>query len=182
MCFVPGWKRNLQKGTATNPFCFLAIRVGARQMEMVETAQGDLIPSPPAWRHFAVVSNMDWEGERLLNWHREEQVTVEFGHQLVKNGLAARAPLTGQFGANAASYGFTLLMLTFIRLQQVKALPAALRNVEPKTLRYRLFRVAGRVVQTGRRLVLALAEGTAMVVEARCAILMVRAELAASPR
>jgi hypothetical protein len=126
----------------------------------------------------------DWEGERLLNWHREKQGTVEFGHQLVKNGLAARVPPTGQFGANAAFYRFTLLTLTYIRLLQVKALPADMQNAEPKTLRFRIFRLAGRVVQTGRRLVLKLAEslpGAPNVLNARRAILMLRAELAALP-
>jgi hypothetical protein len=185
VCFVPGWKRNLKKNTEAKPFRYIAIRVRSRQMEMVETAQGELIPSPPAWKHFAVVSNMeDWEGERLLNWHREKQGTVEFGHQLVKNGLAARVPPTGQFGANAAFYRFTLLTLTYIRLLQVKALPADMQNAEPKTLRFRIFRLAGRVVQTGRRLVLKLAEslpGAPIVLNARRAILMLRAELAALP-
>jgi len=182
--FVPDWRRNRKKSTKTKPFRYIAIRVRSRQMEMQETQRGELLPAPPAWKHFAIVTNMEWEGERLLNWHREKQGTVEFGHELVKNGLAARVPPTGQFGANAAFYRFSLLTLTYLRLLQVKALPVELRNAEPKTLRFRLLRLAGRVVHTGRRLVLKLAESlpaTSLVIEARRAILMLRAELAAAP-
>lgn len=184
VCFVPGWKRNLKKSTATKPLRYIVIRVRSRQMEMAETVQGELIASLATWKHFAVVSNMDWDGERLLNWHREKQGTVEFGHELVKNGLAARVPPTGRFGANAAFYRFTLLTLAYLRILQVRALPAELQNAEPKTLRFRLFRLAGRVVQTGRRLILKLAAslpGTPIVVEARRILLLLRAELAALP-
>lgn len=182
VCFVPDWARNRKKGG--EPFRYIAIRVRSRQLEMVQGEEGELLPRPPTWRHFAVVTNMDWVGDRLLRWQREKQGTVEWGHDLVKNGLAARIPPTGRFGANAAFYRLTLIAHAVQRLLQVKALPDDLQDVEPKTLRFRLFRLAGRVVRSGRRLVLKLAEslpGAAIVVQARRAIVALAMEVAALP-
>jgi hypothetical protein len=70
VCFVPDWKRNYKR--EGEPFRYIAIRVRSRQMEMVESEQGELLPRPPAWKHFAVVTNMKWVGDRLLRWQREK--------------------------------------------------------------------------------------------------------------
>jgi hypothetical protein len=35
-----------------------------------------------------VVTNLDWAGGKLFDWHREKAGTVEHVHDEVKNGLA----------------------------------------------------------------------------------------------
>ncbi len=71
--FVPNWKRNRKKeGT---PLRYLAIRARSCQQQLFEPKD-----ETPSWRHFAVISNMGWSGERLLRWQREKQGTVEYGH------------------------------------------------------------------------------------------------------
>jgi hypothetical protein len=35
----------------------------------------------------AVATNLDWAGDRLINWHRENASTVEHIHHEVKNAL-----------------------------------------------------------------------------------------------
>ena len=144
--FVPDWARNHQKhGQA---FRYLAIRVRSRQAELFEET--------PAWRHFAVVTNQAGDGEALLRWQRGKQGTVEHGHGVVKNDLGGGVLPCGRFGANAAWWRINLLVHNLLAFLQAGALPPALATARPKTLRFRLFNVAGRVVRHARHWVLKL--------------------------
>jgi hypothetical protein len=139
--FVPGWKRNYNKGG--EPFRYVAIRVRSRQRDLLE-------PDEARWRHFAVVTNMDWNGGRLLRWHREKQGTVEFGHGVTKNDLGGGVLPCGRFGSNAAWWRLNLLVANLLELLKVQALPAELSAARPKTLRFCLFNLAGRLVHHAR--------------------------------
>ena len=87
---MPDWKRNNRPGAV--PFRYIAIRIRARQRDLFDEADRQ-------WRHYCVVTNMDWQGGRLLRWHREKQGTVEFGHGVQKNDLGAGVMPSGKFGA-----------------------------------------------------------------------------------
>jgi hypothetical protein len=161
--FVPGWRRNHKKEGP--PFRYLAIRVRPRQQALFEREN-----EPSAWRHFAVVTNMRWNGERLLRWQREKQGTVEFGHGVVKNDLAGSVMPCGRFGANAAWWRLNVLVHNLLVLLKAEALPPALARARPKTLRFRLFNLPGRIVHHARGWVLKLWRGlpfAAALVEAR---------------
>lgn len=144
--FIPGWARNYKQGTT--PLRYIAIRVRSRQRDLLE---GDA-----AWRHFAVVTNMDWRGDRLLRWHREKQGTVEQGHGVMKNDLGGGVMPCGRFGSNAAWWRLNVLAHNILALLKATALPDELASAQPKTLRFRLFCVAGRLVRHARRWVLKL--------------------------
>lgn len=145
--FVPGWARNRKKHG--RPFRYIAIRVRSRQRELFPDDSG-------GWRHFAVVTNMDWQGERLLRWHREKQGTVEFGHSVVKNDLGGGVLPAGRFGANAAWWRMNLLTHNLLVLLRNGALPERLSTARPKGLRFHLFHMAARVVRHARNWVLKL--------------------------
>jgi hypothetical protein len=145
--FVPDWKRNRRKnGTALR---YIAIRVRRRQLDL-------LSERPEPWRCFAIVTNMDWDGERLLRWQREKQGTVEHGHGVLQNGLAAGVLPCGRFGANAAWWRLNAVAHNLLVLLQTLALPASLMDARPKTLRFRLFHLAGWITRSARRLVVHL--------------------------
>jgi hypothetical protein len=149
--FIPGWKRNRKKdGTA---FRYLAIRVRGRQKDLFEDSD------PGVWRSFAVITNMDWQGEHLLRWHREKQGTVEYGHGVVRSDLAGSVMPCGRFGANAAWNRIQLLVHNLLVLLKTVALPRALQDARPKTLRFRLFNLPGRLVHHARGWALKLYEG-----------------------
>jgi hypothetical protein len=150
--FVPGWKRNHKK--EGEPFRYIAIRVRPRQRKLFEEED-----EASAWRHYAVVTNMSWNGERLLRWQREKQGTVEFGHGVVKNDLAGGVMPCGRFGANAAWWRLNVLVHNLLVLLKVEALPPALARARPKTLRFRLFNLPGRIVRHARGWVLKLYRG-----------------------
>ena len=139
--FVPGWKRNLCKNG--QPFRYVAIRVRSRQRDLLEEDES-------RWRFFAVVTNMDWNGGLLLRWHREKQGTVEYGHGVTKNDLGGGVLPCGRFGSNAAWWRVNLLVGNLLELLKAQALPAELSAARPKTLRFCLFNLAGRLVHHAR--------------------------------
>jgi hypothetical protein len=147
--FVPGWARNNKEGAT--PFRYLAIRVRSRQRDL-------LVADSQRWKHFAVVTNMNWGGERLLRWHREKQGTVEQGHDVTKNELAGGALPCGRFGANAAWWRINTLTSNLLQLLKAEALPAEMGDLKPKGLRFRLFNVAGRLTYHGRQIWLRISE------------------------
>ena len=148
--FVPGWRRNRCK--SGTPLRYIAIRVRGRQRDLL-AEDGD------RWRHFAVVTNMDWAGERLLRWQREKQGTVEHAHGVLKGELAGGTLPCGRYGSNAAWWRINVLVHNLLQLIKVKALPRSMASLRPKALRYRLLHVAGLVFLHARQVKLRLTEG-----------------------
>ena len=169
--FMPGWARNLQAGPT--PCRYVAIRVRRRQAGLWD---GD----GATWRHFAVVSNMAWEGARLLRWQREKQGTVEHAHGVLKNEWGGGTLPCGRFGANAAYWRLAGLVHVLSEVLKAVALPADMSALRPKALRFQLLLLAGRVVRHagGWVLRLAAAHPRAVCVAAARAVL---AALAAEP-
>jgi hypothetical protein len=99
-------------------------------------------------RHFhAVISNLDWRGDKLLDWHREKAGTIEHVHDAVKNHLAGGHVPSQRFGADAA--WFKLSLLAYNIASALTGLACAddelLRDAELKRLRFHLIHVAGRL-------------------------------------
>lgn len=146
--FIPEWSRNHKKHG--EPFRYIAIRVRSRQRELFSDDDA-------RWRHFAVVTNLhDWNGERLLRWHREKQGTVEHGHGVMKRDLAGGTLPCSRFGANATWWRLNVLAHNLLELLKAETLPVEHRALRPKALRFRLFNVAGRLLHGARQIVLRL--------------------------
>lgn len=147
--FVPQWSRNHRKDGEA--FRYIAIRVRCRQTDL-------LVPDDSRWRHFAVVTNMDWKGERLLRWQREKQGTIEHGHGVLKNEFAAKTMPCGRFGANAAWWRLNVLVHNLTQLLKVRSLPPEMASLRPKALRFRIFNVVGVLIGHARRLVVRICD------------------------
>lgn len=91
--FIPGWRCNHKKNGQALRYIVIWVRPRQKNLLHAEAA---------AWRHFAVVINMDWIGDRLLRWYREKQGTVEHALGILKGDLGGGVLPTGKFGANAA--------------------------------------------------------------------------------
>jgi len=150
--FVPEWGRNLKKHG--KPFRYIAIRVRSRQGELWDEGED----GPGQWRHFAIVTNMDWDGLRLLQWHREKQGTVEHAHHIMKNELAGGTLPCGRFGANAAWWRLNALLLNLLQWLKVRALPAETLPMRPKALRFHLLNIVGILIRHARRVILRLSQ------------------------
>lgn len=87
MPFVPS-EASEQRDRA--PLRYVAVRVRPRQ--------GELFADGTTVKHFAVLSNVwEWDGARLLQWHREKAGTIEHVHDVVKNELAGGVLPCGRF-------------------------------------------------------------------------------------
>jgi hypothetical protein len=148
--FIPNWKRNFKAGT--EPLRYVAIRVRPRQQPLF----GD---EDDGWRHYAVVTNMGWRGDRLLNWHREKQGTVEQAHGVMKNDLGGGVLPCGKFGSNAAWWRLNALAHNVLVLLKDQALPRSTAWLRPKALRFQLLALPGRVVRHARSWTLKLYGG-----------------------
>ena len=100
-------------------------------------AQGGLFADGSDRKHQAVVSNLwDWEGARLLDWHREKAGTIEHTHDEVKNGLGAGRMPSQRFAANAVWFKMALLAYNII-----SAIKRLCFEPEHRTARLKKFRL-----------------------------------------
>jgi hypothetical protein len=107
--------------------------------------QGVLFNDGTDRHHHAVVTNLDWDGAKLLHWHREKAGTVEHVHDEVKNALAGGHMPSQHFAVNAA--WFKLALLTYNIASAIKGLCFSPEERTVRFKRYRLLLVhlAGRM-------------------------------------
>jgi hypothetical protein len=107
--------------------------------------QGVLFNDGTDRHHHAVVTNLNGDGAKLLNWHREKAGTVEHVHDEVKNALAGGHLPSQHFAVNAA--WFKLALLTYNIASAIKGLCFSPEERTARFKRYRLLLVhlAGRM-------------------------------------
>ena len=98
-------------------------------------------------RHFhAVITNeQEWDGARLLQWHREKAGTVEHTHDEVKNELGGGHVPSQRFGVNSAWFKIALLTYNLISAIKGLCLEGDERTARLKRLRLLLIHIAGRM-------------------------------------
>lgn len=138
VAFVPGEKGEKKD---SKPLRYVGLRL--------LKPQGSLFNDGTDRHHYAVVTNLDWVGDKLLNWHREKAGTVEHVHDEIKNGLAGDRVPSQLMGANAA--WFKLNLITYNLISAIKGLCL---NPEERTARMKKFRLlvihlAGRLNRNG---------------------------------
>ena len=107
--------------------------------------QGVLFNDGSDRHHYAVVTNLQWEGAQLINWHREKAGTVEHVHDEVKNALAGGHMPSQHFAVNAA--WFKLALLAYNIASAIKGLCFSSEERTARFKKYRLLLVhlAGRM-------------------------------------
>jgi hypothetical protein len=133
--FVPGRKGERKDG---RPLRYVGLRLLKPQ---------GLLFNDGSDRHFhAVISNQwQWDGGRLLNWHREKAGTVEHSHDEVKNGLGGGHVPSQRFGVNSAWFKLALLTYNLISAIKGLCLEGEERTARLKKFRLLLIHVAGRM-------------------------------------
>lgn len=153
----PGENKNLR------PDRYLTIRVSPSQRELF--ADGH------RYHYFAVVTNRWTEkGDEVIRWHRGKAGTVEIAHDIVKNDLGGSVMPCGRFGANAAWFRLNVLTHNILLAMKKAALPPEMGKLRLKALRFRLLRAAGKVIHSGRQMILKIArrwEAYALLLQAR---------------
>lgn len=107
--------------------------------------QGVLFNDGTDRHHHAVVTNLDWDGAKLLNWHREKAGTIEHVHDEVKNALGGGHMPSQHFAVNAA--WFKLALMAYNVASAIKGLcfSPEERTVRFKKYRLLLVHLAGRM-------------------------------------
>jgi hypothetical protein len=107
--------------------------------------QGVLFNDGTDRHHYAVVSNLDWDGAKLINWHREKAGTIEHVHDEIKNALAGGHMPSQHFAVNAA--WFKLALLSYNIASAIRGLCFAPEERTARFKKYRLLLVhlAGRM-------------------------------------
>ena len=144
--FIPGErteKKNIQ------PLRYVGLRL--------VKPQGELFDDGNEYHYHAIVTNMDWDGGRLLNWHREKAGTIEHVHDEIKNGLGGGRMPSGNFGANAAWFRFACITYNILSALRRFWPDETLRSAKAKRLRFEIFNVTGRFSRDSRKITLRLA-------------------------
>lgn len=98
--------------------------------------QGILFNDGSDRHHYALVTNLQWEGARLINWHREKAGTVEHVHDEVKNALAGGHMPCHHFAVNAAWFKMSLLAYNI-----ASAIKGLCFSPEERTARFKKYRL-----------------------------------------
>jgi len=107
--------------------------------------QGILFADGSDRPHHAVLTNLDWAGDKLIQWHREKAGTVEHVHDEVKNALGGGHMPSQHFAVKAA--WFKLALLTYNIASAIRGLCFSPEERTARFKRYRLLLVdlAGRM-------------------------------------
>jgi hypothetical protein len=133
--FVPGEKAGRKD---SQPLRYVGLRL--------LKPQGVLFADGRDRHHHAVLTNIkDWEGGRLLEWHREKAGTIEHVHDEVKNALGGGRMPSNRFGANAAWFRLSLMTYNLVSAIRSLCLEPQERTARMKRFRLLVIAVAGRM-------------------------------------
>ncbi len=119
--------------------------------------QGVLFDDGSDRKHFAVVTNRVEPGAKVIEWHREKAGTVEHTHDELKNALAAGAPPSQKFGANAAWFTLNAIAYNVAAALRAAAPDPELADARIKRLRFRLLTAGVRMTRFSRKITLRFA-------------------------
>lgn len=122
-------------------------------------AQGSLFADGSDRKHYAVITNLDWDGGRLLSWHRQKAGTIEHTHDEIKNALGGGHMPSQKLAVNAA--WFSIALLAYNVASAIKGLCFDPQERTARFKRYRLLLVhlAGRMSRSQCKLRLRLRAG-----------------------
>ena len=95
----------------------------------------------------AVITNLDWDGERVIHWHRQRCGRSEEVHHVLKEELAGGRFPSNQFGANAAWWWIAVLSFNLHSIMKQFVLDKTLKKSRVKAIRYRIMRIPARMVK-----------------------------------
>lgn len=99
---------------------------------------------------------MDWEGEKLIHWHRERCGKSEEAHSLMKEDLAGGKLPAGDFGENAAWWWIMILSMNLNSVMKRLALSKSWVAKRMKAIRFSLINIPGHIVEHSRDFIIRL--------------------------
>ena len=109
------------------------------------------------YKLFGIVTNMDWEGGKLIHWHHERCGKSEEAHAVMKEDLAGGKLPSGKFGENAAWWWIMILAHNLSAAMKNLVLGSSWVTKRMKAIRFHLISLPGRVIEGSHELFLRLA-------------------------
>ena len=160
VCFVPNAIGHSKKGPA---YRYLAKREAlAKQEELPGMDSQIKLPFPTmdiksqSYKVFGMVTNMDWEGEKLIHWLHERCSKSEEAHAVMKDDLAGGKLPSEDFGENAAWWWIMILALNLNAMMKKLVMGASWISKRMKAVRFSFINLPGRVVTRSRTLTIRL--------------------------
>ena len=121
--------------------------LGMPQQEFpFQTLQMDL----QHYKLFGLVTNMDWDGESLIHWHRGRCGKSEEAHSVMKGDFAGGQLPSGDFGENAAWWWIMILAMNLNTIMKRLVLGGSWASRRMKAIRFSLINIPGRIVERSR--------------------------------
>jgi hypothetical protein len=118
----------------------------------------------------ALVSNMDWAGDRLIRFSYERCGKSEEAHAILKEDLPGGKLPSGKFGENAAWWWVTVIAFNLNSAMKKLALGASWAAKRMKAIRFSVINLPGRIVEHARQLIIRIVKNHpsfALLVETR---------------
>jgi len=117
--------------------------------------QGELFDGEdPRFRYKVIASNREESAEETIAWYNARGEHSENRIKELKIGLGMDRMPCGQFWANAVFFRIGVLAYNLFRLFELVILPEDWRRHQIRTVRWRLYQVAGKVVRHAGQLYL----------------------------
>ena len=160
VCYVPNAIGHSKKGPE---YRYLAKReVLDKQQELPGMDRQIEFPFPTMdiksqrYKVFGMVTNMDWEGEKLIHWLHERCGKSEEAHAVMKDDLAGGKLPSDDFGENAAWWWIMILALNLNAMMKKLAMEGSWLPKRMKAIRFSFINLPGRVVKRSRSLIIRL--------------------------
>ena len=163
VCFVPNAIGHRKDGII---YRYIAIRevMGSMDLPGMSMPQQEL-PFQTVevdfqrYKLFGLVTNMDWDGEKLIHWQRERCGKSEEAHSVMKGDFAGGKLPSGDFGENAAWWWIMILAMNLNTIMKRQVLGGSWASRRMKAIRFSFINVPGRIVERSRELIIRLVKG-----------------------
>jgi hypothetical protein len=161
VCFVPNAVGHSKDGPG---YRYVAIREPMQDQLLLPGLEGyeralpfqSMIKDRVRYKVFGIVTNLDWDGQALIEWHYERCGRSEQAHRVMKEDLAGGRLPSGDFGENAAWWWIMVLALNLNAALKALVLGEGWVAKRMKAMRFYLINIPARVIGRSRQLSLRL--------------------------
>jgi hypothetical protein len=160
VCFVPNAIGHSKKGPE---YRYLATRELLEQPTLPGMESQQNLPFPTMgmskkqYKLFGIVTNMNWEGNQLINWLHQRCGKSEEAHRILKEELAGGMMPSGKFGENAGWWWIAVLAFNLNAFMKQLVLKEAWISKRMKAIRFSIINIPGRVIRHARQLIIRIA-------------------------
>ncbi len=105
-------------------------------------------------RYKVIATNLDFEAEEVVKWYEARGEYSENRIKELKNGFSMERMPSSYFKANAVFFSIGSLAYNLFRIFQLNILPKEYKKHQIKTIRWKLYNIAGRIVYHSREIFL----------------------------